>query len=69
MSSTAHMAVQLGLFWVLAFLSLCLALVLLNIFFALIGNDLELLSIGSEAAIAGVCSLIEALRRVLKISF
>ena len=54
------MAVQLGIFWVLAFLSLSLALVLLNIFFALIGNDLELLSIGSEAAIAGICSLIEA---------
>jgi hypothetical protein len=45
--------------WALAFLTLCAALVLLNIFFALIENDLALLSVGKETAIAAVAALIE----------
>jgi len=35
-------ALQLAAFWAVAFLSLGLAVVLLNIYFGLIGNDLEL---------------------------
>jgi hypothetical protein len=56
-----HAAIQLVVFWALAFLSLGLALFLLNIFFAIIGNDLELQTLGKEAIIAGVASLVEAL--------
>jgi hypothetical protein len=39
----------LGL-WALAFVTLCLALLLLAIFFALIENDITLHSLGKEAA-------------------
>jgi len=46
-------------FWALAFLTLCMALVLLNIFFSLIENDLALHGLGKEVAIAAVASLIE----------
>ena len=46
-------------FWALAFITLCAALALLNIFFALIENDLELLSLGRETSIAAVAALIE----------
>jgi hypothetical protein len=46
-------------FWALAFITLCAALALLNIFFALIENDLALLSVGKETAIAAVAALIE----------
>jgi hypothetical protein len=45
--------------WALAFVTLCLALLLLAIFFALIENDITLHSSGKEAAIAAVASLIE----------
>ena len=54
-----HAALQLLLFWTVAFLTLCAALVLLNIFYSLIENDLELHSLGKEAVIAGVVSLVE----------
>jgi len=56
-----HAATQLAIYWALAFLTLGMALLLLNVFFGLIGNDLELRSAGSEAVIAGVSSLVEAL--------
>ena len=46
-------------FWALAFVTLCLALLLLNIFFALSENDLTMHSPGKEAAIAAVAALIE----------
>jgi hypothetical protein len=55
-----HALMQLMEFWAAAFLSLAMAVVLLNIYFGLIGNDLELLSAGKETAIAGIASLIEA---------
>ena len=45
--------------WLLAFVTLCLALVLLAIFFALIENELTLYSPGKEAGIAAVASLVE----------
>jgi hypothetical protein len=64
-----HAAIQLAACWALAFLTLGLALVLLNIFFGLIGNDLELRSVGTEAAIASVASLIEGGSAWLILSF
>ena len=54
-----HSALQLLLFWALAFMTLCMALILLNIFYGLIGNDLTLRSLGQEAAMAGIASLVE----------
>lgn len=55
-----HAAIQLVAYWSVAYLTLGLALVFLNIFFGFIGNDLELRSVGTEAAIVGVASLVEA---------
>ena len=46
-------------FWALAFLTLCLSLLLLNIFFALIDNDLTLHGLGKETIVAAGASLIE----------
>jgi hypothetical protein len=54
-----HIALQLLLFWTIAFMTLCAAVVLLSIFYGLIENDLELHSLGKEAVIASVASLIE----------
>src|ERR1041385_2760214 len=53
-------ALQLLGFWAVAFLTLGVAIVLLNIFESVIGNDLTLLSLRKEAVIAAVASLIEA---------
>jgi hypothetical protein len=64
-----HSALQLLLFWGLAFVTLCMALTLLNIFYGLIGNDLTLRGIGQEAAIAGVASLVEGAAAWLVASF
>jgi hypothetical protein len=55
-----HAALQFAAFWTVAFLSLATAVVLLNIYFGFIGNDLELRSVGKESAIAGVASFVEA---------
>lgn len=64
-----HAAMQLSIFWVLAFLSLGTALVLLNLFYNLIGDGLELLSIGKEAVIAVIASLVEASSLWLVVAF
>jgi hypothetical protein len=64
-----HTVLQLLAFWALAFITLGAALLLLNIFFSLIGNDLQLRSLGEEAGIAGVASLVEAASAWLFISF
>ena len=64
-----HHALQLLIFWALAFLTLGAALVCLNIFCNLINNDLELLSLGKEIAVAGVASLIEAAPLRLVVTF
>jgi hypothetical protein len=45
--------------WALALVTLCMALVLLNIFFSLIDNELTFHSLGKEAAIAAIASFIE----------
>ena len=64
-----HAAIQLAVFWGLAFLSLGIALLLLNLFYGLIGDGLELLSLGREAIIAGVASLVEAMSIWLVVAF
>lgn len=55
-----HPAFILVGFWALAFISLCLALLLMNIYANLIDYDFMLHSLGKEAILAGICSLIEA---------
>lgn len=54
-----QLALHLLIFWALAFVTLSVALVLLTIFFSLIEDDLTLQSVGKEAIIAVVASLIE----------
>jgi hypothetical protein len=68
-SPDMHTAIQLSVFWALAFTSLCLAVVLLRIFYDLIGDGLDLLSLGKEAVVAGFASLIEATSAWLIMSF
>ncbi len=64
-----HAALYFVGLWALAFITLCAALVLLNIFDAIIGNDLMLNSAGKEAVMAGVASLIEGGSLWLVITF
>lgn len=56
-----HAVVELAAFWAFGFLTLCAAVVLLSIFGGIIESDMELLSLGKEATIAGIASLIEAM--------
>jgi hypothetical protein len=55
-----HAAIHFVVYWLLAFWSLGLAFFLLNIYFGMIGKDLALRSLKSEASIAVVASLVEA---------
>src|SRR5690349_2385166 len=55
-----HAVFQLSALWALAFASLSLAIVLLGLFYSLIGDGLELLSLGKEILLAAAASLIEA---------
>lgn len=55
-----HAALHILEFWALAFVSLVATLVLLNVFWNLIEQDLCLKTVGKEAALAGVAALIEA---------
>ena len=64
-----HAALQLLLFWILAFVTLGLALTLLNIFYSCIGNDLTLRSLGQEAIIAAIASLVEGGSAWLVVTF
>ncbi len=64
-----HASIQLVLFWALAFGTLISALVLLNVYYALIGNDLCLRSIRQEAFIAAIASLVEGGSVWLVLSF
>lgn len=64
-----HHAIQLLIFWALAFLTLGAALACLNIFCNLIDNGLELLSLGKEITVAGVASLVEAASLWLVVTF
>jgi hypothetical protein len=56
-----HALFHIFAFWALAFVSLSVTLVLLNIFWDLIEQDLCLKTLGKEAIIAGVASFIEAI--------
>ncbi|HVU07803.1 MAG TPA: hypothetical protein VHG89_04585 [Verrucomicrobiae bacterium] len=62
-----HIALHIFIFWGLAFVSLGLAILLLNIFWNLIEQDLDLKDLTREAIIAGVASMIEAVGLVLLI--
>jgi hypothetical protein len=64
-----HLATQLLVFWAIAFLTLCTALVLLNVYCGIIGDDFEPSGFGKEAAIAGTASFIEGASVWLVISF
>lgn len=55
-----HAALHILLFWALAFVSLCITLVLLDIFWDLTEQDLCLQTLGKEAVVAAIASLIEA---------
>jgi hypothetical protein len=54
-----HFAIKIFEFWALAFLSLCLAVLLLNIFWSFVDDGLFLNSLGHELATAAIASLIE----------
>lgn len=54
-----HTAIHLLGFWAVAFVTLGAAIVLLNIFYGLIGFDLSLQSLGKEAVIAAIASFVE----------
>ena len=56
-------------FWVLAFASLSLTLVLLNVFWNLMEQDLCLKTLGKEAVIASIASFIEAISLWLILTF
>jgi hypothetical protein len=64
-----HAALHIFEFWALAFVSLCATLVLLDIFWDLIEQDLCLQTLGKEAVIAGIASLIEAIGLWLILTF
>ena len=64
-----HAALQILEFWALAFLSLAATVVLLNIFWNLIEQDLCLKTFGRELAIAAVASFVEAASLWLVIVF
>jgi hypothetical protein len=64
-----HAALHILEFWSLAFVSLCATLVLLNVFWDLIGQDLCLKTLGKEAVIAGIASFIEAIGLWLIVTF
>jgi hypothetical protein len=64
-----HAALNFVVYWAVAFVSLGMAVVLLNIYFGWIGNDLELRSAGREAAMSGLASLVEAAGLWLIVSF
>jgi hypothetical protein len=64
-----HAAIQFVVLWVLAFITLSTAVLLLNIYYQIIGNDLTLRNLRQEATIAGVASLIEGTSAWVIVSF
>jgi len=56
-----HAALHILEFWALAFVSLSITLVLLNVFWDLIRQDFCLKTLGKEAIIAGIASFVEAI--------
>jgi len=64
-----HALLHLLIFWALAFASLFLALVLLNIYSQVIDSDLTLRNVRQESVIAGFASLIEAVSFWLVVTY
>jgi hypothetical protein len=64
-----HAAIQFVVLWVLAFVTLSAAVLLLNIYYQIIGNDLTLRSVRQEAIIAAIASLIEGASGWVIVSF
>lgn len=64
-----HTAIKLLEFWVLAFVSLAVAIVLLKIFWELIEQDLYLKNLGWEIIIAAIAALVEAVSLWLVITY
>ena len=64
-----HAILHILEFWALGFASLSATVVLLNIFWDLIEQDLCLKTLGKEAAIAGFASFIEAIGLWLILTF
>jgi len=62
-----HIALHFLIFWALAFMSLGLAILLLNIFWNLIEQDLDLKDLSREAITAVGASMIEAIGLILLI--
>ncbi len=52
-------ATQFFQYWALAFGTLCVALLLLSVFYRLIDSDLDLHSLRQEAVIAGIASAVQ----------
>jgi hypothetical protein len=52
-------AIHFLVHWFMAFLTLCAALGVLNLFYRVIGSDLGLATLGKEALVAGFASLWE----------
>src|SRR5258706_12903956 len=52
-------ATQFFQYWALAFGTLCVALLLLSVFYRLIDSDLDLHSLRKEAVIAGIASAVQ----------
>ena len=52
-------ATQFFQYWALAFVTLCVALVLLNLFYRFIDTDLDLHSFRKETAIAAIASAVQ----------
>jgi hypothetical protein len=64
-----HAAIEFVVCWVLAFITLSAAVLLLNIYYQIIGNDLTLRTLRQEAAIAGFASLVEGTSAWVIVSF
>lgn len=64
-----NLALHFVVFWLLAFVTLAAAILLLNIYYQVIGNDLTLRSLQQEAILAGLASLIEGASAWAIISF
>ena len=54
-----HIAIHILGFWAVAFVTLCVAVVLLDIFYGLINFDFTLHSLGKEAVVAAIASFVE----------
>jgi hypothetical protein len=54
-----HTAIHILGFWAVAFVTLCAAVVLLDIFYGLINFDFTLHTLGKETVVAAVASLVE----------